>query len=187
MGRPAKFTQDQMLDAALAILGADGPAAVTMTAVSARTGAPIGSLYHRFASRDLLLATLWLRCVKGFQAGFAAAMADDDVEAAALHTPRWCRANPAAAAALLLYRREDLAAQWPDQLGPELAAVDERTTGALDAYLARHPGTDRQHLMFVLADVPYGAVRRHLLAGRTPPPELDDLILTTCRAVLAAG
>ncbi|MFI6295591.1 TetR/AcrR family transcriptional regulator [Nonomuraea sp. NPDC050790] len=187
MGRPAKFTQEQMLDAALDILGADGPAAVTMAAVSARTGAPIGSLYHRFASRDLLLARLWLRCVESFQEGLLAAMAADDVEAAVLHTPRWCRAHPAAAAALLLHRREDLAAEWPGPLGAELAEVNGRLAAALDAYLRRHPGADRERLMFVLADVPYGAVRRHLLAGRTPPPELDTLIVTACRAVLAAG
>ncbi|GII86151.1 putative transcriptional regulator, TetR family protein [Sphaerisporangium siamense] len=184
MGRPPKFGRDQILDGALAIVAEDGPGAATMAAIAARLGAPTGSLYHRFGSRDLLIAALWLRGVHRFQDGFVAALAAGDPYAAALHTPRWCRDHPAEAAVLLLHRREDLTARWPAELGAEVAGADTRVRAALDAFAAERPGLDRERLVFALVDVPYGAVRRHLLARRPPPPLVDDLVLATCQAVL---
>lgn len=182
MGRPAKFGEDRILDAALAVLAEDGPGAATIGAIAARLGAPSGSIYHRFGSRDLLLATLWARCARRFQEGFSAALEADDAEAAALHTPRWCRAHPDEAAVLLLYRRQDLVAEWPE----EFAALNEESAAALDSFAERHPGLERERLVFAAVDVPYGAVRRHLLARRPPPPEVDALIVTACRAVLSS-
>ncbi|MEU8124412.1 TetR/AcrR family transcriptional regulator [Spirillospora sp. NPDC049024] len=184
MGRPAKFSEDRILDAALAVTAEGGPAAATIAAIADRLGAPSGSLYHRFGSRDLLLATLWTRCVRRFQDGFVAALDADDAEAAALHTPRWCRENPAEAAVLLLHRRRDLAAAWPAELAEPLDALNARAAGALTAF-ARRRGVDRDRLVFATVDVPYGAVRRHLLDRRPPPARVDELIATTCRAVLA--
>lgn len=184
MGRPAKFSQDQILDAALAIVAGSGPGAATMAAIAARLDGPTGSLYHRFGSRDLLIATLWLRTVRRFQDGFVSALAAGDAEAAALHVPRWCRAHPAEAALLLLHRREDLAARWPAELGHALDRCDARVAAALNDFAARS-GVDRERLVFAVVDVPYGAVRRHLLGRRSPPSSVDELIVSACRAVLA--
>ncbi|GAA4361147.1 TetR/AcrR family transcriptional regulator [Actinomadura verrucosospora] len=183
MGRPAKFDEDRILDAALAVTAEGGPSAATIAAIAERLGAPSGSLYHRFGSRDLLLATLWTRCVRRFQDGFVAALDADDAEAAALHTPRWCRERPAEAAVLLLHRRRDLAAAWPAELAAPLDALNARATGALSAF-ARRRGVDRERVVFATVDVPYGAVHRHLLDHRPPPTRVDELIVTTCRAVL---
>jgi AcrR family transcriptional regulator len=155
-----------------------------MAAIAARLGAPVGSLYHRFSSRDLLLATLWIRGIRKFQQGFTAALAADNAEAAALHTPAWCRAHPAEAAMLLLYRREDLAGQWPRELGDDLDGLNTRAAAALTAFAARHPGIDRERLAFAVVDVPYGAVRRHLAQRRAPPALVDELIVATCHALL---
>ncbi|MEO3889471.1 TetR/AcrR family transcriptional regulator [Nonomuraea sp. B5E05] len=184
MGRPAKFSHDQILDAALAIAAESGPGAPTMAAIAARLGGPTGSLYHRFGSRDLLIARLWLRTVRRFQDGFVRALAAGDAEAAALHVPRWCREHPAEAALLLLHRREDLAARWPAELGQDLDQCDARVAVTLDDFAARS-GVDRDRLLFAVVDVPYGAVRRHLLGHRAPPPSVDELIVSVCRAVLA--
>ncbi|MFD0539407.1 TetR/AcrR family transcriptional regulator [Actinomadura luteofluorescens] len=134
MGRPAKFGEDRILDAALAVTAEGGPAAATIAAIAERLGAPSGSLYHRFGSRDLLLATLWTRCVRRFQDGFVAALDAGDAEAAALHTPRWCRGHPAEAAVLLLHRRRDLAAAWPAELAAPLEALNARAADALSAF-----------------------------------------------------
>ncbi|WP_067892487.1 TetR/AcrR family transcriptional regulator [Actinomadura chibensis] len=184
MGRPAKFDQDQILDAALAVTADDGPAAATIAAIAGRLGAPSGSLYHRFGSRDLLLATLWTRTVRRFQKGFIEALNADDPESAALHTPRWCRTHMAEAAVLLLYRRQDLATTWPTEPTEALATLNTRLTKALDAYITRHPTTDRNGLVFATVDAPYGAVRRHLQERHPPPPYVDALITKTCQAVL---
>jgi AcrR family transcriptional regulator len=183
VGRPAKFTEDQILDAALAITVELGPGAVTMAAIAARLGAPVGSLYHRFNSRDLLLATLWIRCIRRFQEGFVTAAASGDIEAAALHTPVWCRMHPDEAAVLLLYRREELAARWPAELGAELKDLNTRVATELTALAAAH-SIDYERLAFAVVDVPYGAVRRYLTKRVTPPPLVDELVVATCRAVL---
>ncbi|MEU8801244.1 TetR/AcrR family transcriptional regulator [Spirillospora sp. NPDC048819] len=183
MGRPAKFSQDQILDAALAVTAEDGPAAATIAAIAERLGGPSGSLYHRFGSRDLLLASLWLRTVGRFQHGFVTALKEGDALAAALHTPRWCRLHMDEAAVLLLYRRRDLASAWPAELSRDLEALNTRVSDALSSFT----GVDRERLVFATVDVPYGAVRRHLLERRPPPPLVDELIASTCRVVLRLG
>jgi AcrR family transcriptional regulator len=184
VGRPAKFSQDQILDAALAVVAEVGLGAATMSAIAGRAGAPTGSLYHRFGSHDLLLAALWIRTVRSFQRGFVDALVAGDAELAALHTPRWCRQHPAEAALLLLHRRQELAARWPAELGEDLDTVNTQVSDALNSFAARHPGVDHEKLIFATVDVPYGAVRRYLLEGRPPPPLVDELITAVCRAVL---
>ncbi|RVX45151.1 TetR family transcriptional regulator [Nonomuraea polychroma] len=184
MGRPAKFSHDEILDAALAITAEDGLGAATMAAIAARVGAPTGSLYHRFGSHDLLLAALWTRTVRSFQRGFVDALVAGDAEMAALHTPKWCRQHPAEAALLLLHRRQELAARWPAELGEDLDTVNTQVSDALSSFAARPPGVDLEKLIFATVDVPYGAVRRYLLAGRPPPLLVDELITSVCRAVL---
>ena len=54
MPRPARFTRDELLDAAAALLAADGPSAVAMSVVARAVGAPSGSMYHRFPTRAAL-------------------------------------------------------------------------------------------------------------------------------------
>src|SRR6266481_9012017 len=89
MGHP-KFSQEDFLRAALAIIAERGVSGVTVAAVSDRLGSPTGSFYHRFASRDVLLGSLWLRTVLEFQTGISDALDADDGLRAALHT-RACR------------------------------------------------------------------------------------------------
>ena len=193
MGRPPKFTEDQFLDAALELVSAGGPDAATVGAVAQTLGAPVGSVYHRFDSRDLLLAKLWLRTVRRFQQGFLAALACEDLDeaalGAALHVNAWAREHLDEARALLLYRREDLAARWPAELGDEVATVNAAVFDALRDHASRRYGSENaeyvQRVTFALVDVPYAAGRRHLLAGETPPPLVDDLVTAACRSVLA--
>src|ERR671936_386712 len=92
MARPARFSDSDLLDAAAEVAAANGPAATTISAIAEAAGAPTGSLYHRFPSRDVLLGTLWLDLVGRFQAGWIEALEQGDPEAAALHTPAWVRA-----------------------------------------------------------------------------------------------
>ncbi|WP_431930393.1 TetR/AcrR family transcriptional regulator [Nonomuraea jabiensis] len=185
MGRSAKFDSGQILDAALEIVAERGPAAATMAAIAAWMGAPVGSIYHRFATRDLLLAELWIRGIGRFQQGLIEALEADDAESVVLHTVRWCRENPAEAAVLLLYRKEDLAAQWPEELGDRLAGLNAAAQAAFTAFARRRDAEpDWNRLVFALIDVPLGAVRRHITDRNPPPPWVDDLVLTASKAVL---
>ena len=54
------FEDADFLAAARDLAAAGGPASVTVSSVTGRLGAPVGSFYHRFASRDVLLANVWL-------------------------------------------------------------------------------------------------------------------------------
>lgn len=70
MGRNARFNNENFIDAALKITAEQGPAAVTIADVARAVGAPVGSVYHRFLSRDVLMAEVWLRVVASFQKEF---------------------------------------------------------------------------------------------------------------------
>lgn len=184
MGRSAKFDSDAILDSALALIAESGPAAATIAAIAKHLDAPTGSIYHRFASRELILAELWLRGIARFQPGLIAALDSDDAEAAALHSVAWCRANLTEATVLMLYRREDLARGWPMELGEQLRNLNAAAEHAYDAFLARHPRIGRNQLDFVVFDLPLGAVRRHLAHRRPPPAWVDEVVRTALKAVL---
>jgi AcrR family transcriptional regulator len=192
MGRLAKFDSDQILDVTTEIVAEVGPGLATVARIAERLGGPTGSIYHRFESRELLFARLWTRTVRRAQQGFLAALAIEDIEAAAvdaaLHIPRWSRDHLAEATVLLLYRRQDLAERWPAELGAELADINTDVRQALRDFTRRRFGRITefrlQTVTFALVDVPYGASRRHLLAGKPPPLAVDDLVVQTCRCTL---
>ena len=122
----AKFSQDDFLAAALAIVAEQGPSAVTVGSISERLQSPTGSFYHRFASRDVLLGELWLRTVLEFQQGVRAAIDAGDGLRAALHTPAWVREHLDKARLLLLYHRDDFVhGEWPEQLREGAAALTQ--------------------------------------------------------------
>jgi len=71
MGR-AQFDQAGFLAAARTLIAERGLEALTVDSVAERIGAPKGSFYYRFDSRDALLGELWLTTVLAYQEGFAA-------------------------------------------------------------------------------------------------------------------
>jgi AcrR family transcriptional regulator len=192
MGRPPKFDSQQILDATALLIAEGGPGQATVASIAARLGAPSGSIYHRFESRDVLLARLWIRTVHRAQRGFLAALAIEDLRKAAteaaLHIPRWSRQFRAEASVLLLYRREDLADRWPDELGVELTELNTDLDAALRLFTRRRFGrvtpSRLQTVAFALIDVPYAACRRYLLAGNAPPVAVDELVVRTCVCTL---
>ncbi|MFI1382832.1 TetR/AcrR family transcriptional regulator [Embleya sp. NPDC020886] len=195
MGRKPRFTDDDFLDAVLRVTARTGAGAVTVAAVAAEAGAPVGSVYHRFASRDLLLARLWVRTVRRFQQPFLTALADPDPDRGADRAVRavfaWVREHPDEAAVLLLHRREDLIARWPEELGPESTTLNEAVASALRSYTRARFGrvtpAALERVAFALVDIPYAAIRTHLAAGRTPPASIEGIALTASRAVLGSG
>ena len=191
--RPAKFSEEQILDAAMRLVAEGGPSAATISGIAGLLGAPVGSIYHRFGSRDLLLARLWVRTIKRFQRGFIEALGVEDVDeaalGAALYNVEWTRQHLDAARVMLLYRAEDLAEKWPDELGDELSTLNNGVRAAIRDHARRRYGENAdaaavRRVVFALVDVPYAAGRRHLVAGEPPPPPVDDLVTETLRCVL---
>lgn len=195
MARPAKFTEEQIYDAALQLVASGGPSTATIGGIAETLGAPVGSIYHRFSSRDVLLARVWLRTVRRFQQGFLDALDDDDVDRAALNAARhcivWVRGHMAEAQVLLLYRRRDLlAGDWPEDLADDLAQLNTDVEAALRRHARRRYGRAdaraMSRLTFALVDIPYAAVRRHLATGKPPPRSAEGLVAEAVRALLTA-
>ena len=61
MPAPAKFTRDEILDAAVEQIAAAGFSGASVASIARSIGAPSGSIYHRFASREHLIGALWVR------------------------------------------------------------------------------------------------------------------------------
>lgn len=190
MGRKPHFTSEQFVDAAQDILAEGGPGAVTISAVAGRIGAPVGSVYHRFTSRDEILAELWLRIVDSFQRGFLRALEEGDGLKAALHTPRWARANPNDGCILLLYRREELIAspEWPKSVSDRAQRLARELDRGIAAFAKRRFGRATEQALrritFALIDIPCAAVRRHLQVGEKPPDMLDELVSDAYSSIL---
>jgi AcrR family transcriptional regulator len=189
MGHP-KFSHEDFLGAALAIIAERGVSEVTVASVSERVGSPTGSFYHRFASRDVLLGSLWLRAVLEFQAGIGAALGDGDGLRAALHTPQWVRKHPDEARLLLLYDRKDfLKGEWPAELRERVAEMTERMEAGSRRWarvIFAKEGRDEIRLaQFLISELPVALVRQHVLRGEPPPQLVDRIIRATYRTVLA--
>jgi AcrR family transcriptional regulator len=158
-------------------------------------GGRAGSIYYRFATKDHLLAALWMRCARTGQAGLFQALARDNLDealaAAVLHYPRWSRTNPAPARILAAYGREQLTPRWPDDMAAALENVNNDLATAVAEFTTRwYPNVTparRRAMTFAVLDLPPSAIRRYLLAGRTPPASLDPSILAGARAALGAA
>lgn len=179
-----------MLDAAARLLVNGGPAALSAAGVARALGAPSGSVYHRFASRDHLAASLWMRTVERFDSEVVDGLRapGDPVEiavATARHLVAWSVANPTDAFILTMFRREDLVG---DDLPPDLAAraraLGERQRDAIEqlAHRLKRPG---DLMGFAVAGIPHAAVQRHV-GNRMPIPDWTaDAVERSVRAALS--
>ena len=194
MGRPARYDNDSLLDAAVALSAGGGPQAVTMAAVIEAAGAPSGSLYHRFPSRPALQAALWLRTLERFQAGFLEAVAVENGPLAALgaarHTIAWSRAHHEEAR-VLLYGTADFGYEsWPAPERARLASRRADVAKAIDALaekLGLRGSDGRERVVLATVDVPLALMRRHLISGEPVPKGAERLIEPAVRALIGLG
>jgi AcrR family transcriptional regulator len=189
MARP-RFASTDFLAAARALARQHGPAAVTVGSVIGHMGAPAGSFYYRYASRDLLLGELWLETVLAYQKGFLAAIEAGDGLAAALHTPAWARENLEDARLLLLHRRSDfIHGDWPEALRDGVVRQEETMKAAVTRFAQATLGDatpdNLNRARFALVGAPLAAVRMYLERREPPPPITDELIRLTYNAVIA--
>jgi AcrR family transcriptional regulator len=193
IGRPQLYSDDVILDAARAVVLERGARAVTVSEIARASGAPKGSIYHRFAAQDDLLAAMWIRAVRRSQAVFLEALgADDPVAAAvagALSHDDFARAYPGDARLLASLRREDvLQSVSSGELRRELADLNRPLEGALRRLARRLYGKgDRaavERTVFAVVDLPIGAMRRHLIVGLGPPIMLRGQLEAAVRAAL---
>lgn len=193
VGRRPQFTAQDILDAALELVATGGPSAASTTAIAKAVSAPSGSVYHRFSSRDELMATLWLRSIARYQDGVIAALAtpdpDEALAAAIDHAFDWTHEHRNEALLLLQYDKADLVDAWPDTLAADLKTLNSRVRKALRDYTDRRFDAVSPELMdkvmFAIIDMPYAAVRRHLPDKGEPAPWLRDFVHASARDLLA--
>jgi AcrR family transcriptional regulator len=191
MGRNPLYDRDGLLDTARALAVEGGPAAVTMAAVARRSGAPSGSVYHRFPDRPALLAALWLRSVTGFQSGFVAVIESepgrDGLVAAARYVVSWCRANPADAAVLLWGAESFGRADWDATDLEALESANARTYNAVREAARQMGAADDEEVEFAelaVVGVPYAIVRRRLRNDAGLPERAEVMAAEAARALL---
>lgn len=192
MARPAKYTADQILDAArdaTVVHWRD----TTITHVAKRVGAPVGSIYHRFPSRDALFGSLWARSIRRFHEGLVVAAEIEDpvasMAAMARHIPQFCRENPGEAKAMTLYRLPDLLQKVPVEQRAELATINDDVDAGLRRVTARRYArlTDQRYRLALVGtrQCPYGLVRP--LIGGDVPREFDEICVAATEGILALG
>lgn len=193
MPRPQLHPTDVMLDAARDLLLGCGAASATMEAIAQTSGAPTGSIYHRFGSRDELIARLWIRAVYRSQASFLAALEQEDAKEAALAASMsiidFCEEHPADAQLLVAFRREDLIRVMPEgPLAEEFEQVNRPVERAVVNLAKRLYGSRSRaaldRTLLAVFDLPYGAARRYLITGFPLPKGLRADLTGAVNAVI---
>ncbi len=188
MVKPARYSTDEILDAAAEAVHEHWRAA-TVAHVTALLGAPSGSIYHRFASRDALFASAWVRAVHRFHARFPAILDITDPVTAIVETgqliPTFCRANRHDARMLTAFRYVDLATDPPPGLQDSLRDLNAPVKELLDQLTRRRYGRltarGRQLVSLATRDAPMGMVRAHI--GDAIPKSLDTPIRAASEAI----
>ncbi|MBA0047192.1 TetR/AcrR family transcriptional regulator [Mycobacteroides sp. LB1] len=200
MPRPRIHSVDDLLDATERIAVEDGPAAVTVRAVSQVTGISNGAIYHAFGSRGEMVGRAWLRAAQRFldmQCGAVdeALAVSGPVEAAAVNavvaaadTPAvFAERFPESSRLVLGVRREDLIGpDVPQGVAAAIASADEVLV-ALFIRLSRVLwGREDGRAVQVIEDCIVGLPSGLLLRGRRPPDAATRSRLEAAvRAVLA--
>lgn len=193
MGRKPLYDENTLLDAAVELLRDGGPAAVKMSAVARKAGAPSGSVYHRYSERPELLSALWLRSLARFHGTFLAAIeggiGTEGLIRGARAVVGWCIAHPGDAEVLSFSRESFGYADWSAQARRALdeanATVGERLRRAGEE-LGAVTERDFEGITLAIVDVPYAAVRRYVRQGTPLPGYVEDLVAVSAAAVLDA-
>ena len=195
MAPPRKHETDVILDATRALVLAHGPRAASVAAIAKASGAPAGTLYHRFGNRDGVVTAAWLRALERFQSRALAAAADTPVDtgletatAMAVAAIGFARELPDDARLLLTIRPNDLRDGQPDAAFRQtLAAMNAPLVERVRELAAQLYGSSDPRAIDAVnravADLPYAVVRRH--AREDPMPDwLESDVAAAARALL---
>lgn len=188
MGRKAYFKHEEFTDAAIQIIAEDGLGALTIAALAKRINAPVGSVYHRFPSRNALLAEVWLNIIESFQSKFLKILQEDGLRAT-LSCLHWVRSHPYEARIMLLYRITDLTSgKWPQDLQDRAQRLAEELREGVASFTKKKFGRitkeNADRVAFALHDAPIGIMRRYLQNNMIPPASVGNLIRETYEAVI---
>ncbi len=192
MARSAKYTDQQVLEAAHTLVSQHGPRAVTIVAIAKQIKAPTGSIYHRFRSRELILAHVLLDVAEAYQTDLGKLIRDPSVQPGdiAQHVVQWIQQYPDKARLLALYRREEyLSGDIPAELSKRASQLQADLLKALQQlskrWLNAAGPAELEAVSLAIADIPYGAVRRRLARREPIPPSISIMVAAAAEAVIA--
>ncbi|MFI6172736.1 TetR/AcrR family transcriptional regulator [Nocardia sp. NPDC051052] len=195
MAPPRKHDTDVILDATRTLVLTDGPRAASVAAIAEASGAPVGTLYHRFGNRNGVLTAAWLRALERFQRGVLAAADEhpDPVEAGVAMVSAalvFGRELPDDARLLLNLRVSDLLDGGPDDdFRARLSTMNAPLIGHLrrlaTALFGRAGDREIDAVSRAVVDLPYAALRRHAHAP-TRPDWLDTDLTSAARTLLTS-
>ncbi|OLO99937.1 TetR family transcriptional regulator [Mycolicibacterium porcinum] len=183
MAPPRKHETDAILDATRALVLAEGPRAASVAAIAKVSGAPAGTLYHRFGNRNGVLTAAWLRALERFQSRAMAATGEDAVAGAVamgVAAVDFARSVPDDARLLLTIRPSDLLDGAPDAeftatLAEMNAPLVERLRELARGILGDDDPRSMDAMSRAVVDLPYAVVRRHANDAELPAWMEEDL------------
>jgi AcrR family transcriptional regulator len=191
---PRKHETDVILDATRALVLSDGPRAAGVAAIARASGAPAGTLYHRFGNRNGILTAAWLRALERFQSRAMAADGETPLETAVamgVAAVQFARATPEDARMLLTIRPSDLLDGEPDaafetRLATMNAPLIERVRELARQVFGNDDARTMDAIARAVVDLPYAAVRRHADDAELPA-WLEEDLAQGVRALLSVG
>ncbi len=166
MAALTKFTENAILDAAESVIAESGIEGASIASIARRCGAPNGSIYHRFASKQHLIGALWVRIATSYRTTLTDALGaspSDLAEAVVNLTFDWVAANPSRAELLMRLRTEDFVpSDWPEVVVDQIQATNA-ALGTELLELAQSLSLHPLDVTLAVIDVPAAAARRSLL------------------------
>ena len=183
MAPPRKHETDAILDATRTLVLTQGPRAASVAAIAKASGAPAGTLYHRFGNRNGILTAAWLRALERFQTRAMAATGESATEAAVamgVAAVQFARAAPEDARLLLTIRPSDLLDGAPDaEFAATVTAMNapliDRVRELAHEIFGDDDARSIDALTRAVVDLPYAVVRRHAHDAELPTWLEQDL------------
>lgn len=187
MGRRSTFSDEQVFSAVSSQIATS--AEFKIQDLAKETGISIGSLYHRFSSREGLLAATWLDALLASHRAFLTALETpgaDAGEQAALATPRFAREHRARAIILCLGRGETLLAEKaPEDALATSEEANAKVKSALERFADRKK-VSLQACMHGIVGFPLASVKLYLPEQQVPR-SVDRFVSAAYYAAMNAG
>lgn len=163
---------------------------VSMQNVVSKSGVSTGSLYHRFQSRETMLAHAWVDALTAFQEAFIEAMTlsvDDPGEQAALATPRFCRRHHDRAIILACCQQSQFVGNDIEE--GLMEACDQRNLemASLLKNYAKRKSVSRDACYLAVVHYPLAVVRSFLPKRKVPKSAEKHVIAAFNAAMTVAG